>query len=172
MKKDEIKQMYSMRDILARYNIFPNRAGFIRCPFHQGDNTASMKIYKDSFHCFGCGADGDIFKFIMMMDGISFKDAFISLGGTYEKPESKNDQRHRVRDIKTAQLKREKEKQRIQKMKKRILDLSEEARLCESFAHCYVPLSDPWCECMEGYERAMQEYLWLWEEVHKDGNKC
>ena len=170
MEKDEIKRMYSMKDILARYNLFPNRAGFVKCPFHKGDRTASMKVYNDNFHCFGCGADGDIFKFVMLMDGLSFKDAFVSLGGNYNKPESRRERQHRTRDIKAAQLKRKKKEQRIQEMKKRILELSEEARYCRTFAHCYVPLSEPWCECMEGYMRAMQEYLWLWEEANKNGN--
>ena len=52
MDKDEIKQMYSMMDVIQRYGFHPNRAGFICCPFHTGDRTASMKIYPDSFYCF------------------------------------------------------------------------------------------------------------------------
>ena len=55
MTKEEIKSAYSMRDILARYGIQPNRAGFIQCPFHKGDREPSMKIYEKDFHCFGCG---------------------------------------------------------------------------------------------------------------------
>ena len=84
MTSDEIKKMYSMRDILMRYGIQPNRAGFIRCPFHK-EKTASMKIYKDSYYCFGCGASGDIFDFVCRMDGLTFREAFLSMGGTYEK---------------------------------------------------------------------------------------
>lgn len=47
MDKETIKQQYSMRDVLSRYGMVPNRAGFINCPFHPKDRTASMKIYKD-----------------------------------------------------------------------------------------------------------------------------
>ena len=46
MDKETIKQQYSMRDVLSRYGMVPNRAGFINCPFHPKDRTASMKIYK------------------------------------------------------------------------------------------------------------------------------
>ena len=82
MTSDEIKKLYSMRDILARYGMHPNRAGFIRCPFHK-EKTASMKIYPDTYYCFGCGAHGDIFSFVSAMDGLSFREAFLELGGTY-----------------------------------------------------------------------------------------
>ena len=44
-------------------------------PFHYGDHTASLKIYKDSFYCFGCGASGDIFDFVMRMERCDFKTA-------------------------------------------------------------------------------------------------
>ena len=40
----EIKNTYSMRDIVERYGFHPNRAGFISCPFHQGDRTPSLKV--------------------------------------------------------------------------------------------------------------------------------
>lgn len=161
-----------MRDILARYNISPNRAGFIRCPFHQGDNTASLKIYKDSFHCFGCGADGDIFKFVMMMDGISFQDAFISLGGEYKKAETKNEARHRIRDIKIAKQKRAKGQADLLIKKQRILELAKEIDWFRDFARHLVPFTDLWCECIDSYTMALIEFDMLWEEVHKDGNKC
>ncbi len=81
MTKDEIKQTVSMAEVVGRYGFRPNRAGFISCPFHDGDRQASLKVYKDSFHCFGCGADGDIFSFVQRMEGIGFKEAFRRLGG-------------------------------------------------------------------------------------------
>ena len=65
MTSEEIKQTYSMRDILNKCGLpQPNRSGFIQCPFHKGDREASMKIYDKDFNCFGCGANGDIFTFV------------------------------------------------------------------------------------------------------------
>ena len=82
MTREEIKQTYSMKDILVKCGLpGPNRAGFIKCPFHKGDHEASMKVYDKDFHCFGCGANGDIFTFTERFYGISFKDAFLMLGG-------------------------------------------------------------------------------------------
>lgn len=86
MTSEEIKAKYSMRDILAKYGIQPNRSGFICCPFHKGDREASMKIYGDSYYCFGCGASGDIFSFVERMEGCGFKDAFYALGGRMKSP--------------------------------------------------------------------------------------
>lgn len=84
MTSEEIKRTVSMTELVWKYGLYPNRAGFIRCPFHNGDKNASLKIYKDSFYCFGCGASGDVFDFVRRMDGMSFKEAFLFLGGEYE----------------------------------------------------------------------------------------
>ena len=41
MTSEEIKQTYSMRDILNKCGLpQPNRSGFIQCPFHKGDREA------------------------------------------------------------------------------------------------------------------------------------
>lgn len=113
MTKEELKQRYSMKEIVEQYGFRPNRAGFIRCPFHTGDRDASLKIYEKDFHCFGCGANGDIFDFVQRMDGVSFREAFLSLGGTYrqEKPGSFSQRMARYRREK-AKEQRKKEQHR------------------------------------------------------------
>ena len=51
-----------------------------RCPFHD-DKNPSLVVYvkTQSFYCFGCGAGGGVIKFLMEMEGLSFKEAVISL---------------------------------------------------------------------------------------------
>ncbi|MBP7829037.1 MAG: DNA primase [Kiritimatiellae bacterium] len=46
------------------------------CPFHK-EKTPSFHAnpQRQSFHCFGCGAGGDVFRFIMQYDGVDFVSA-------------------------------------------------------------------------------------------------
>ncbi|WP_164516499.1 DNA primase [Minwuia thermotolerans] len=46
------------------------------CPFH-GEKTASFKVSedRDDYHCFGCGAHGSAFDFVMQIEGLSFPEA-------------------------------------------------------------------------------------------------
>jgi DNA primase len=50
------------------------------CPLHQ-EKTPSFKVSVDrqAFHCFGCGAGGDVIAFIMLYRKLSFKDALAYL---------------------------------------------------------------------------------------------
>lgn len=55
--------------------------GFVGlCPFHQ-ERTPSFHVHpqRQFFHCFGCGAGGDVFAFIMKSEGLSFPEAVLWL---------------------------------------------------------------------------------------------
>ena len=50
-------------DIIGRYGVEMNRKGYACCPFHN-EKTGSFKVYSDgTYHCFGCGAHGDVIDF-------------------------------------------------------------------------------------------------------------
>ncbi len=54
------------------------------CPFHS-EKTPSFTVSqtKQIYHCFGCGAGGDVFSFLMKHEGISFAEAVDSLARRY-----------------------------------------------------------------------------------------
>jgi len=54
------------------------------CPFH-GEKTPSFNVVPDKgfYHCFGCGKTGDVFKFVMEMEGKSFVEAAEQLGARF-----------------------------------------------------------------------------------------
>jgi len=51
------------------------------CPFHP-DKIPSLSVNEDKgvFHCFGCGESGDVFDFLMKLNGVSFGEAARSVG--------------------------------------------------------------------------------------------
>src|ERR1700740_2415478 len=46
------------------------------CPFH-GEKTPSFSVHatRQFYHCFGCGASGDVFSFIQKIENITFPEA-------------------------------------------------------------------------------------------------
>ena len=54
-----IYERISVRQLLAEKGIPVNAAGKARCPFHD-DHHPSLQDYGTRFHCFGCGAHGDV----------------------------------------------------------------------------------------------------------------
>jgi DNA polymerase I-like protein with 3'-5' exonuclease and polymerase domains len=46
-------------------------AGKITCPFHEDDDTPSLHVYSDHYHCFGCGAHGGHLDWLREAEGLS-----------------------------------------------------------------------------------------------------
>lgn len=166
MTSEEIKKNISMPEVVRRYGIKINRNGFCICPFHK-EKTPSMKIYENSFYCFGgCGASGDIFTFVQKMDNCDFKTAFLTLGGTYERL-STNEQKHALRDAENAKRLREKEEKRLSELKAKLPDIIDRMDAYRQVIRNTEPYSDLWCFCMEEYHKELYQYEMIREEVSK-----
>ncbi|GGF07753.1 DNA primase [Halobacillus andaensis] len=77
-KVDEIRKSVDIADVVGEY-VQLKRQGrnyFGLCPFH-GENTPSFSVSSDKqiFHCFGCGKGGNVYSFLMEIEGYSFLQA-------------------------------------------------------------------------------------------------
>ena len=68
-----VKQSVTVREAAELYGIAVGRGGMACCPFHD-DRHPSMKV-DTRFHCFGCGADGDVIDFTARLYDLSPKGA-------------------------------------------------------------------------------------------------
>ena len=159
MTTDEIKQSVSMRELVERYGIHIDRKGFCCCPFHK-EKTGSMKIYKDSYNCFGCGANGDIFSFVMGMENCDFKTAYKALGGSYrqQSDHQRNLYHYHLQKRKEDEIKR---LQRIEQEKKEVI---EEIRMQKIFKKLSPVFSDDWCEAVNRLEYLFYKLEYLTEK--------
>ncbi len=81
---DDLRNRLSMSEVAGR-TLKLTRIGHEQkacCPFHQ-EKTPSFYVNDDKgfFHCFGCGAHGDIIGFVMRNDNLSFTEAVTQLAG-------------------------------------------------------------------------------------------
>ena len=75
---DEIRDRVDLVELIGSY-VTLKRAGNAYkglCPFHR-EKTPSFTVNptRQIFHCFGCGAGGDVFKFVMQHENVEFMDA-------------------------------------------------------------------------------------------------
>ncbi len=81
---DEIRDRVALSDVIGRRVrlIRRGREHTALCPFHN-EKTPSFTVSdeKGFFHCFGCGAHGDVIGFVMRDEGLSFPEAVEKLAG-------------------------------------------------------------------------------------------
>ena len=71
---ETVKQSITIREAAERYGIEVKRGGMVCCPFHD-DKNPSMKLNKEYFYCFGCGATGDVIDLASRLYNLSPKEA-------------------------------------------------------------------------------------------------
>ncbi|ROR90325.1 DNA primase [Nocardioides aurantiacus] len=74
----EVREKTRIDDVVASYVTLRNAGGGSMkglCPFHD-EKSASFHVTpsRGFYHCFGCGAGGDVINFVMEMDGLSFSE--------------------------------------------------------------------------------------------------
>ena len=103
---DEIAARADIVDVVQSYVPGLQHAGQrwkACCPFHQ-EKTPSFIINpaSNTFHCFGCGKGGNVFKFVMMIENLQFPDAAQMLARKYNVIIPEPERRHYTREDKEA----------------------------------------------------------------------
>ena len=82
---EEVKARVNIADVVGSYvALKPASAGSLKglCPFHQEKSPSfNVRPLQGFYHCFGCGAGGDVYKFLQEMESLSFYEAVENLAG-------------------------------------------------------------------------------------------
>lgn len=78
-----IRNEVNMISVVEHYSVSVKRSNLINCIFHN-DKHPSMKLYKDHYHCFSCGAHGDVILFTAQLLGLSPYEAAKQLAADFE----------------------------------------------------------------------------------------
>ena len=83
----DIKSAMTFREYATRHMAVKVRGRHLKalCPFH-GEKSPSFTIYENGYHCFGCGAHGDLIDFICKIQNCTIQDAakYLNVTPTYK----------------------------------------------------------------------------------------
>lgn len=92
---EDVKNITNLISVAEHYGLSLKHS-FTNCIFHN-DKNPSMKLYEDHYHCFGCGAHGDVISFAEQLFGVSPFEAAKKLSadfgvakGVCETPDNKH----------------------------------------------------------------------------------
>ncbi|KAA9026339.1 DNA primase [Niallia endozanthoxylica] len=81
-KLNQIRQASDIVDVISEFvQLKKQGRNYIGlCPFHNENSPSfSVSVDKQVYHCFGCGAGGNVFSFLMQIEGLSFQEAAVKL---------------------------------------------------------------------------------------------
>lgn len=81
---DDLRERVGLADVIGRRTRLTKKGREHQglCPFHK-EKTPSFTVNEDKgfYHCFGCGAHGSAFDFVMETEGLNFREAVDKLAG-------------------------------------------------------------------------------------------
>lgn len=143
MYESEIKNLISMPELCDRYGIDVDRNGFILCPFH-ADGSPSCKIYPGNrgFHCFSCGAGGDVTDFTEQYFSLSHTDAIRKLNADFALglPIDGYDRKAAEQRMKARKAETERKKAEEKRLRDQYWDLYDEMLGIETILKAFRPI--------------------------------
>lgn len=122
---EQVRQANDIVSVISDYVSLKRRGSnfWACCPFHN-EKTASFSVAADKgfFYCFGCHAAGDVFKFIMKRENLTFGEAVQRLAERAHIP--------------LPEAERTEEEKKRDRMRQRLFSINEMA--CSFFHNCLV----------------------------------
>ena len=142
-----IKSRVPLRTACDLYGIKINIGGFANCIVHH-EKTPSMKLYDDKWHCFGCGASGDVIDLVKEMFSLDYMGAVRRLNDDFSLSlplDRKTTQKERETSAKEA-WKLNKQRQALENEQKALEDAyfnaMDEVILYERYLRQYKPTNE------------------------------
>ena len=169
-----IKEAVSVPRMLQYYGFDTNKYGRIPCPIHQG--VKPNFGYKEHYwHCFVCGAGGDVISFVQAYFGLTFREAIRKLNDDFclglalgEKPTLRQ-QRELEKKFKEILEKEEQKKAQKAELEKEYKEALSEWAMLDKVKQMSAPKT-PEQEVSELYIYAIfhiNEALWRLEQAEK-----
>ncbi len=113
---EKVREANDIKDVVGSYVRLQNKGSVFMglCPFHS-EKTPSFAVTpsRGTYHCFGCGASGDVYSFLMEYENVTFPEAVVMLAERAGIPITQEDLSE--------------EQQREQKLRNNLLELQKEA---------------------------------------------
>lgn len=159
----EIRSKVSAREAAEYYGLKVGRNGMACCPFHP-DRHPSLKL-DGRFHCFGCGADGDVIDYVSRLTGLTLYESALKLChdfGIMVSQTSSVSSRKARSGVRRCPAGKRQEKTRIQEKFRRWRDwaidvLKEYTGNMELWKEQYAP-TDPYAEWNPLFVEALQNF--------------
>ena len=79
---EKVKALVDVPTAARHYGVEVKRSNMAICPFHH-ERTPSCKLYERNYHCFGCGAHGDVIQLVQELFGLTPMQAVRQLNSDF-----------------------------------------------------------------------------------------
>lgn len=164
----QIKEAVPIPALLEREGLRPNRQGFLRCPFHDGDQTPSLKIYPGGrgWYCFGCHQGGDVISLAMALYGTGYRGAVNRLNRDFGLGLGRRQREYQRTQANMAAYERRRRTEAAEKQYEQ--DWKEWAQ-CNTFIQAGPDGKNPWPWCRAVIRRDLLQYRM---EEYEGGGNC
>lgn len=161
---EQIKSAIDMPQLLRGYGFELNRAKYMCCPFHN-EKTPSFKVYDNNYHCFGCGAHGDVITFVMSYFNLTFSQAILKISSDFGISTDLKSSRIPKGEAQKIRKQRQKEKDEKERKNKEYFEKAKEFRQVQRDLIEFCP-KNKFDFVHESYIQALHkvEYLKYWLE--------